>query len=157
DRVRRFVLEAKAASALNHPNIITIFDVGDANGKHYMATEYIEGLTLRQQMASPLPIAQALDIAIQVANALKAAHEAGIIHRDIKPENVMLRPDGLVKVLDFGIAKLIEQPSPADSAHNDKQETPVVDEYATQLNPELASSNLRVEATAPGIILGTVT
>src|SRR5438128_102123 len=80
DRVRRFTLEAKAASALNHPNIITIFDIGEANGKHYIATEYVQGQTLRQQMAAPVSIIMALNIGIQIASALKAAHEAGIIH-----------------------------------------------------------------------------
>jgi eukaryotic-like serine/threonine-protein kinase len=156
DRLRRFVLEAKAASALNHPNIITIFDIGEANGKHYMATEYIQGQTLRQQMATPLTIPVVLDLAIQIADALKAAHETGVVHRDIKPENVMLRPDGLVKVLDFGIAKLIERTSPARADQSDKQEL-ALDEYATRHNPELALPKSAGEGTAPGIILGTVT
>src|SRR5262249_12912802 len=115
NRVRRFGREAKTASALNHPNIVTIFDIGEANGKNYMATEFIEGQTLRQLLATPVSITKALDIGIQMSSALKAAHEAGIIHRDIKPENVILRPDGLVKVLDFGIAKLVERSTPVDT------------------------------------------
>jgi serine/threonine protein kinase len=115
DRVRRFELEAKAASALNQPNIITIYEIGEEDGVHYIATEYIQGQTLRQLMADGLTIEKTLDVATQIANALKAAHEVGIVHRDIKPENVMVRPDGLVKVLDFGIAKLIESPSPPKS------------------------------------------
>src|SRR5205823_6351435 len=110
DRVRRFVQEAKAASALNHPNIITIYEIGQAEGAHYIATEFIDGNTLRQQMTSgKITLQAALDIAMQTASALVAAHEAGIIHRDIKPENIMVRRDGIVKVLDFGLAKLTEQ------------------------------------------------
>jgi Tol biopolymer transport system component len=108
-RVRRFEQEARAASALNHPNIITIHEIGEANGAHYIATEFIDGQTLRQRLKEKLTINAALDIAVQVAAALAAAHEAGITHRDIKPENVMLRRDGIVKVLDFGLAKLTEQ------------------------------------------------
>jgi eukaryotic-like serine/threonine-protein kinase len=109
DRVRRFEQEARAASALNHPNIITIYEVGEVAGTHYIATEFVDGQTLRQQMAGErASLLNALEIVLQVASALTAAHEAGIIHRDIKPENVMLRRDGLVKVLDFGLAKLTE-------------------------------------------------
>ena len=156
DRVRRFILEAKAASALNHPNIITILDIGETNGNHYIATEYIQGQTLRQLIATPVPIAMALDIGIQISSALNAAHEAGIIHRDIKPENVMLRPDGLVKVLDFGIAKLIADSSLAVSASRNSQETVVLDEYATKGDPLPATPVRMADGTAPGIILGTV-
>jgi serine/threonine-protein kinase len=108
-RVLRFEQEARAASALNHPNIITIYEIGDYGSTHFIATEFIEGLTLRKILAEgKMPVIAALDVAIQVASALSAAHEAGIIHRDIKPENVMLRRDGIVKVLDFGLAKLTE-------------------------------------------------
>jgi serine/threonine protein kinase/tetratricopeptide (TPR) repeat protein len=109
ERVRRFQREARAASALNHPNILTIYEIGHADQVHYIATEYIEGETLREVMASRrLSIAEVLDIAMGVAGALGAAHDAGILHRDIKPENIMLRPDGYVKVLDFGLAKLTD-------------------------------------------------
>jgi serine/threonine protein kinase/tetratricopeptide (TPR) repeat protein len=110
NRVRRFQREAQAASALNHPGIITIYEFGQAERRHYIATEYIEGQTLRGRIMSeqPVRIAEVLDIGIGVSSALSAAHEAGIIHRDIKPENVMLRPDGYVKVLDFGLAKLVD-------------------------------------------------
>ncbi len=109
ERVRRFQLEARAASALNHPNIITVYEIGQADHLHYIVVEFIDGETLRQRLANgPLGINEALDIAISVATALLAAHEAGIVHRDIKPENIMVRADGVVKVLDFGLAKLTE-------------------------------------------------
>jgi eukaryotic-like serine/threonine-protein kinase len=111
ERVRRFQREARAASALNHPNIITIHDIGEAEGVHYIATEYIDGATLREKVTQrQMTIAEVLDVGIGVAGALSAAHEAGIIHRDIKPENVMIRRDGYVKVLDFGLAKLLDDP-----------------------------------------------
>jgi serine/threonine protein kinase len=109
-RLRRFEQEAKAASALNHPNIITIHEIGEARGLRFIATEFIDGQTLRERLlAGKLPLKAALDIARQIAEALAAAHEARIIHRDIKPENIMLRRDGYVKVLDFGLAKLTEE------------------------------------------------
>src|SRR6185503_16747222 len=105
DRLRRFEQEARAASALNHPNIITIFEIARIDSFHVIATEFVEGQTLRQVLSGqPLELTEALGVAIQIADALNAAHQAGIIHRDIKPENVMLRPDGYVKVLDFGLA-----------------------------------------------------
>jgi eukaryotic-like serine/threonine-protein kinase len=117
DRLRRFEQEARAASALNHPNIITIYEIRDYNSTHLIATEFVEGETLRQRLkGSALSQSEALNIAIQVSDALSAAHKAGIIHRDIKPENIMLRPDGYVKVLDFGLAKLSERAPPAVAA-----------------------------------------
>jgi serine/threonine protein kinase/Tol biopolymer transport system component len=117
DRLRRFEQEARAASALNHPNIITIYEIRQAADSHVIATEFVEGETLRHRLSRwPLTLSEALNVAIQVADALSAAHKAGIIHRDIKPENIMLRPDGYVKVLDFGLAKLSEQASPAVAA-----------------------------------------
>jgi non-specific serine/threonine protein kinase len=110
-RVRRFLQEARAVSALNHPNIITIHEIGQSEGRHYIATEFIEGRTLRLIIVQGKPaLSEAIEIAVQTAGALQAAHDAGIVHRDIKPENIMVRPDGLVKVLDFGLAKLIERP-----------------------------------------------
>src|SRR2546421_4738130 len=109
ERVRRFRQEAAAASALNHPNILTIHEVGQTNSAHFIATEFIEGETLRQRLTrAQIPLAETLDITIQIASALSAAQAAGIVHRDIKPENIMIRRDGYVKVLDFGIAKLTE-------------------------------------------------
>ncbi|HBB95042.1 MAG TPA: hypothetical protein DC054_06600 [Blastocatellia bacterium] len=112
DRLRRFEQEARVASGFNHPNIVTIFEVGQMDSIHFIATEFIDGKTLRQRMVSEtLGLREVLDIAIQVTNALAAAHEAGIVHRDIKPENIMLRRDGCVRVLDFGLAKLTGQPA----------------------------------------------
>ncbi len=109
DRLHRFEQEAAAASNLNHPNILTIHEVGTDDGRHFIATEYIDGVTLRRKAAeAPLETSQILDIAIQVASALEEAHAAGIVHRDIKPDNIMVRRNGYVKVLDFGLAKLTE-------------------------------------------------
>ena len=107
-RIQRFEQEARAASSLNHPNVCTIHALDQTSeGQHYIAMEYVEGENLRQRLTgSKLSLREALDIAIQVAAALSVAHAAGIVHRDIKPENVMLRSDGVVKVLDFGLAKL---------------------------------------------------
>ena len=139
-RVHRFEREARAASALNHPNILTIHEIGQAStelrGIHFIATEFIEGETLRERLArGELDLTVALDVAAQIAAALAAAHEAGIVHRDIKPENVMLRRDGYVKVLDFGLAKLIgPQPAEVDSG---------------------APTDIRLK-TEPGMIMGTV-
>ena len=134
DRLRRFQQEAQAASALNHPNILTIHEIGQHSSLLYIATEYVEGETLRHHISrAPITLVQALDVAIEVAGALSAAHQAGIIHRDIKPENVMLRTDGYVKILDFGLAKLGE-PKAIDS---------------------VAATLSKVE-TEPGLVMGTV-
>ncbi|MFN7948884.1 MAG: protein kinase [Blastocatellia bacterium] len=138
DLVRRFELEARAASALNHPNIITIHEIGLTGDTRFIATEFIEGETLRYRLAKDaISLGEALDITIQVAAALNAAHDAGIIHRDIKPENIMLRPDGYIKVLDFGLARVtgrLPQPQPADSG----------------------SPTEKIIETLPGTVLGTV-
>src|SRR5213080_3689834 len=110
DRLSRFDQEAFAASALNHPNILTIYELGDEGGRHFIATEYVEGQTLRKRLqTTPMEIVEVLDVAIQIAGALEEAHAASIIHRDIKPENIMIRRNGHVKVLDFGLAKLTER------------------------------------------------
>ena len=110
ERLKRFQQEAHAVVGLNHPNILTVYEIGEDHSTYYIASELIEGETLRQRLtADESRSSEAVDIAIQVASALAAAHQAGIVHRDIKPENIMLRPDGYVKVLDFGIAKLAEQ------------------------------------------------
>ena len=137
DRLRRFIGEAKAASALNHPNILTVYDIGQTDsGTHFIATEYINGETLRHYIqCSRMKRRDALDLITQVASALAAAHQAGIIHRDIKPENIMRRPDGIAKVLDFGLAKLTERA------------TPTTDSEAATISKQ---------ATDPGTIMGTV-
>lgn len=135
-RVHRFEQEARAASALNHPNIITIHEIGRINTTQFIVTEFVEGQTLRERIqAGSLSTSEALEIAIQVAGALEAAHAAGIAHRDIKPENIMLRADGYVKVLDFGLAKLTEQPT-----------GPVDHEAETRAQIK----------TDPGMVMGTV-
>jgi Tol biopolymer transport system component/serine/threonine protein kinase/Tfp pilus assembly protein PilF len=140
ERVRRFQLEAKAASALNHPSIVTVYDIGQLDQLHYIAIEFIDGPTLRQRMVdAPLAVPEALHMATSVAAALQAAHEAGIVHRDIKPENVMLRADGVVKVLDFGLAKLTEA-KPIISAATTLMQTQqgVVMGTAPYMSPEQA-------------------
>jgi serine/threonine protein kinase len=141
DRLRRFEQEAFAASALNHPNILTIYEFGTAGATHFLASEFIDGETLRDRLQrAPLSWQETLDIAVQTAQALAAAHEANIIHRDIKPENVMLRKDGIVKVLDFGLAKLT-------SLRNEDREDADTLMQAPAANPQL---------TLPGTVMGTV-
>src|ERR1043166_9427827 len=136
DRVRRFEREAQAASALNHPNIVTIYEIGKSDTTHFIATEFVDGKTLRQLInEKPFTLNETLNVSMQVADALSGAHLAGIVHRDIKPENIMLRADGYVKILDFGLAKLTEQQQATDS---DLDETPT-----------LLQSN-------PGLVMGTV-
>jgi len=135
-RMHRFQQEARAASALNHPNIITIHEIGEFEDRHFIATEFIEGRTLRQLMKRrKLTLPKAIDIAIQAASALAAAHEVGVVHRDIKPENIMLRPDGYVKLLDFGLAQLNNPQSPTTDTES------------------LTVDNVD---TAPGVLMGTV-
>ena len=117
DRLRRFQQEAQAASSLNHPNILTIYELGQVDGQQFIATEFVEGQTLRQRLKrAPINVAEAIEFACQIGSALSTAHEAGIVHRDIKPENLMLRRDGYLKVLDFGLAKLTEQHEPTNDA-----------------------------------------
>src|SRR5205085_477028 len=114
--VRRFELEARAASSLNHPNIITVHEIGESQGRRFIVTELVEGRTLREALAEgPLPVRDALDVCAQVAGALAKAHAAGIVHRDVKPENVMVDEDGHVKVLDFGIAKHLRHSAEIDT------------------------------------------
>jgi TolB-like protein/Tfp pilus assembly protein PilF len=126
DRLRRFEQEARAASALNHPNIVTIYETGDWDGAHFIAAEYVEGETLREQLdKGSLPVARVLEIGCQTAGALAAAHAAGIMHRDIKPANIMFRKDGYIKVVDFGLAKL-------------------------------ATPSLQLDVTEPGRVMGTI-
>ncbi len=144
DWVKRFEQEARATSILNHPNIITIYEVGQVDGSHFISAEFIDGQTLRHQLKqNVLSLREALDIAIQVATALATAHEAGIIHRDIKPENVMLRSDGYVKVVDFGLAKFIEKRLLGLSASDPDAET----------QGEASAPQVK---TNPGTVMGTV-
>jgi len=136
ERLRRFQQEARAASALNHPNIMTIYEIGVEGGENFIASEHIDGETLRVRLrGEPMKLDEILDVAQQTAGALAAAHDAGIVHRDIKPENIMLRRDSIVKVLDFGLAKLTE-------------------EYvASRSNVETDTSTL--VQTSPGTVMGT--
>ncbi len=144
DRLARFEREAKAASALNHPNIITVYEVGEIEGSHYMAVEFVEGQTLRERMSSKsISFDEVLSISIQAAEALAAAHQAGIVHRDIKPENIMIRPDGYVKVLDFGLAKLSDNGTAAADAEDEtkklfKTSAGMVMGTASYMSPEQA-------------------
>ncbi|HXS00751.1 MAG TPA: protein kinase, partial [Pyrinomonadaceae bacterium] len=117
NRLKRFIFEAKAASALNHPNILTVYEIGRVDEDTFIATEFVEGVTLRRHMRSQrLKLIEVLDIGIQIASALVSAHAAGIVHRDIKPENIMVRKDGIVKLLDFGLAKLTERQESGNEA-----------------------------------------
>src|SRR5438876_3596448 len=140
ERLRRFEQEARAISALNHPNTLTIHEINETDGRRFIATEYVEGQTLRERLGSGFEIDEALDIAIQVASALVAAHRVNIVHRDIKPENIMIRrDDGLVKVLDFGLAKMFAARRAGDIGSIDSE----------------GETKIRA-STAPGVVMGTV-
>ena len=132
-RLKRFIQEAKSASALNHPNILTVYEIGRADDTTFLATEFVEGVTLRDHMQRSLKLAEILDIVTQIGSALVAAHSAGIVHRDIKPDNIMVRSDGLVKVLDFGLAKLTQRQQSSSE-----------------------STTVALVNTEPGAVLGTV-
>ncbi len=137
DRMRRFTQEAYAASALNHPNIITIYEMGDEDGCHFIVNEFIDGITLRQSFSrGPMDVPKVLNIAIQIAGALEEAHAAGIIHRDIKPENIMIRRNGHVKVLDFGLVKLTEASRSGEE-------------------PDTEAITRALNQTAAGVVVGT--
>jgi eukaryotic-like serine/threonine-protein kinase len=167
DRLRRFQQEARAASALNHPNIITIFEIGEFADRHFMVTEFIDGTTLRQHFFGEgrhtsgelLRLREVLDIAIQTADALAAAHEAGIVHRDIKPENIMVRRrDSYVKVLDFGLAKLTEGAVDTEAPTRAKVRTSagVVMGTASYMSPEQARGeqlDVRTDIWSLGVVL----
>ena len=137
ERVRRFEQEARAASALNHPNILTIHEIGVEGNTRFIATEFVEGVTLREHLKHlRLKLTEALELSIQIAAALSAAHAAKIVHRDVKPENIMVRPDGYLKILDFGLAKL----APAQHAPTTDSDSPVFAPVNTQ----------------PGMVMGTL-
>ena len=161
DRVLRFAQEARAASALSHPNVCTIHEVGEGeDGRHFIVMEYVDGVTLRRHMQSKrMDVAEVLEVAIQMASGLTAAHVLGVVHRDVKPENVMLRPDGIVKVLDFGLAKLTEKQPPADSTMPTQPrvqtETGMLMGTASYMSPEQARG-LAVDARTDIWSLGVV-
>ena len=135
DRLRRFEQEARAAGALNHPNVLTLHDVGRHEGTPYIVSELLEGETLRSMLSrGPLRIGRAVDHAVQIARGLAAAHDKGIVHRDLKPENVFVTRDGRVKVLDFGLAKLTERPAPS---------------------VEISHADTETRRTEPGAVMGT--
>ncbi len=134
DKVSRFIREAKAASALNHPNILTVYEIGAEGGTNYIAAEFIDGKALTHHISQDkISLESVLDISIQIVSALKTAHSAGIVHRDVKPDNVMIRRDGIVKVLDFGLAKLTEKPTAED----------------------LEAATIAKIDTVPGVVMGT--
>ncbi len=158
ERLRRFQQEARAASALNHPNILTIHEIGEIDTRHFIVTEFIEGETLRQRMAkAQMGMPEALRIASHIASALAAAHAAGIVHRDLKPENLMLREDGIIKVLDFGLAKLTDQKSGAAEAMTlVKTEQGTVMGTAHYMSPEQARGlpvDARTDIWSLGVVL----
>jgi eukaryotic-like serine/threonine-protein kinase len=153
DRVRRFVQEAKAASALNHPNILTIHEIGEVDGRHFIAMEYVDGESLREKVSrGPLELKKFLDVAIQIADGLGAAHAAGIVHRDVKPENIMIRRDGYAKILDFGLAKLTEPGSGGQHA----QSAGSPSKSGSPANGSaVPASSLSQALTQPGMVMGT--
>jgi len=164
EKLKRFVQEAKTTSALNHRCILTVFEIDEFDNTHYIATEYIEGETLRDRLSKkdPLSLNRILKIGIQTAEALFAAHEAGIVHRDIKPENIMIRKDGYVKVLDFGLAKLTEKNNPKDISLEGETKALVETDpgsvmgTASYMSPEQASGkevDQRTDIWSLGVVL----
>jgi serine/threonine protein kinase/Tol biopolymer transport system component len=142
ERVRRFKHEARAASAISHPNVASVYEIGEADGRLFTAMEFVDGLTLRERFSwGTLKLGEAIDIATQVASAIAAAHAEGIVHRDIKPENILIRRDGLIKVVDFGLAKLTEPQ--LDSPHHDFHET------------QMSGRITRMIHTEPDVQMGT--
>src|SRR6266508_1185922 len=152
DRLRRFEQEARAAGVLNHPNITAVYDIGSVDGAPYVVTELPEGETLRGRLATgALSPRKALDYAIQIARGLAAAHEKGIVHRDLKPENLFVTKDGRVKILDFGLAKLLTSERPLDAAG--REQAAASEHPMARLNQSAVST---VMGTEPGVVLGTV-
>lgn len=162
ERVRRFEQEARATSAISHPNVAHIYEIGEAHGRRYIAMEYVHGMTLRQALQrGPLKVSEALDIATQIAIALVAAHEAGVLHRDIKPENVVLRVDGYVKVLDFGLAKLVEdrlyagtpEATPLPSLHTEPELLMGTADYMSPEQVRRQPADERTDLWSLGVVL----
>ncbi|MEP6704846.1 MAG: serine/threonine-protein kinase, partial [Acidobacteriota bacterium] len=161
DVSRRFQQEAFAASALNHPNILTIYEIGEADGSSFIASEFIDGQTLREKLSGGLlTLEESLDIAVQTAAALAVAHEAGIIHRDIKPENIMVRGDGLVKVLDFGLAKLsaglLDAAEDAETRPHLQTQSGLIMGTAGYMSPEQARGqkvDIRTDVWSLGVVV----
>jgi eukaryotic-like serine/threonine-protein kinase len=162
ERKRRFLQEARAASALNHPNIVTLYDIAADNGIDYLVMEYVEGKSLDKLIPSKgLPLTEALDYAAQIASALAAAHAAGIVHRDIKPGNAVVTSEGQVKVLDFGLAKLMERPAPGPDGETQTQGPGLTDAgtvvgTVAYMSPEQASArplDHRTDIFSLGIVL----
>ncbi|MCI0614112.1 serine/threonine protein kinase, partial [bacterium] len=147
ERQRRFVQEAQAASTLNHPNILSVYDVGNENGTQYIVSELIDGESLRKIIQKgPVPIKKLLDISVQIAEGLNAAHQAGIVHRDLKPENIMITRDGRVKILDFGLAKLtIQSEDPENEGVTSKTESRVILGTVSYMSPEQATGNKDID------------
>lgn len=157
DRLKRFKQEAKAASGLNHPNILTIHEFGTDEGSNYIVTEFVDGVTLREKLSERLSMSETLDIAVQAASALAAAHNAGIVHRDIKPENIMIRSDGILKVLDFGLAKF-SMPAPgtgSEAATMFRTEPGMVIGTPSYMSPEQARG-VKVDARTDIWSLGVI-
>jgi eukaryotic-like serine/threonine-protein kinase len=162
ERVRRFEQEARACSAISHPNVAHIYEIGEAEGRRYIAMEFVQGRTLRQALQrGPLAVCEALDIATQIAIALVAAHEAGVVHRDIKPENVVLRVDGYVKVLDFGLAKLVEdrlyadipEATPLPSLHTEPELLMGTSDYMSPEQVRRQPTDERTDLWSLGVVL----
>ena len=159
DRLRRFQHEARVVSALNHPNILTIFEFGNADGTDFLASEFVAGETLRERLSKGrLEVGAAVDIATQIVSALKAAHEAGVVHRDIKPENIMIRDDGYVKILDFGLAKLTENASrDLTSGAGSMHSTPgLIMGTVTYMSPEQTRATVVLDARSDIFSFGVV-
>ena len=155
ERVARFEREARAVSALNHPNLVTIYDLGSLDDLHYIAMEYVEGRTLRELAAGRPKLKEILPVIAQAAEALAAAHRAGVVHRDVKPENIMVRADGYVKVLDFGLAKLLEAPADGVGAAAETQAGAVMGTLA-YMSPEQAAAeplDARTDVWSLGVVL----
>ncbi|MDQ2746447.1 MAG: serine/threonine protein kinase [Acidobacteriota bacterium] len=155
ERIKRFEREARMISALNHPNIVTIYDVGAANGVDFIATEFVEGETVRELIERGVDFRQTLSIISQTCEALAAAHKSGIIHRDIKPENIMLRPDGFVKVLDFGLAKLVEHHEPQRNLSNYTQKGIIIGTPAYMSPKQVSDDRIdhRTDLWSVGVVL----